>query len=101
MLPPGELSVEHADVDGRHLLGFVVIRRSQILRTQKFENGSGGDRGHVAALVIEPSGVAFFRHAITNEGGTRRAQRDQLMSVNGNIASVLAAERGFSSAVLH
>src|ERR1019366_6371300 len=86
MPAPGELAVEQAHIDGRHFLGAIVVRGHQVFGAQEPEYRPGGDGGHVAALVVEPLGVALLRHAVANEGGARRAQRDQLVSVHGQVA---------------
>jgi len=76
VLAPGQLAIEQTHVDRRH------IRSAQTLRAQQLEQRPGGNGSHEAALLIEPFCVALFRHAIADEGGARRAQRDQLVSVH-------------------
>src|SRR6185295_522848 len=68
VLPPRELSVEHADVDRRHLLLHVVVGSSEVLGAKQPKHGSGCDSSHIAALMVEPLRVAFFRNAIADEG---------------------------------
>src|SRR5262245_16123471 len=51
--------------------------------------------------MIEPTGITFFRNAITDEGQARGTQGHQLVGINGNVAGVLAAESGFFRAVLY
>ena len=100
VLPPCELSVEKADVDRRHLLFHVVVGRAKVLRAEEAECRSGRDRGHEAALLIEPFRVALLGHAVADERRTRRAQRDQLMRIDRQIAGVLASEARLGCAVL-
>jgi len=54
----------------------MVVRNSQVLRAEQPEDRLRGDRGHVAALLIEPLGIAFLGQAITDKGQARRAQCD-------------------------
>src|SRR5262245_25107715 len=63
VLPPGELAIEQADVDCRHSFRLVVVRPAQIFCAKQPKHGSSGDSSHETALVIEPIGVAFLRHA--------------------------------------
>ena len=92
VLAPGEFTVEQAGVHGRHFRGAIIFFFANIPRAQETEDRSGGDPRHVAALLVEPIGVAVFGHAVTDERETRRAQRDQLVSINWQIARVPAAE---------
>ena len=101
VLPPGELSVEEALVDRRHLCGAVVAVNVEALRAEEHEDAAGVDGGHEAALVVEPVGVAFFGNAVADEGEARRAEGDQLVGVDGNVAGGLAAEGRLGGAVLH
>ena len=100
MLTPGQLAIEQAHVDRRHLLVVIVVRGPQVFRAQEPEYRPGGDGGHVAALLVQPLRVALLRHAVADEGQARRAQGDQLMRIHGYVAGVLAAENGFRGAVL-
>ena len=84
----------------RHLLLHVVVRHAERLRAEQAEHRLRGDRGHVAALLIEPLGIAAFGNAVADERQPRRAEREQLVRVDGNVAGGLAAERGFLGAVL-
>ena len=100
VLAPGELAVEQADVHGRHLLGRVVVGAAEVLRAEQTEHRLRRDRGHEAALMIEPLRVALLGNAVAHEREPRRAERDQLVRVDRNVAGVLAAERRFRRAVL-
>ena len=88
VLPPCELSVEKADIDRRHLLLHVVVGRAKVLRAEQPECRARRDRGHEAALLIEPFRVALLGHAVADERRTRRAQRQQLMRIDRQIAGV-------------
>ena len=68
VLAPGEFAVEQAGVDGRHLCSSIIFLFANVSRTQKTEDRAGGDRGHVAALLVEPVGVAAFRDSVTDKG---------------------------------
>ncbi len=58
------------------------------------------DSGHVAALLIEPLGVAAFRDAVADERQPRRAEREQLVRVHREIGRCLSPEGGFLRSVL-
>ena len=92
MLSPSELAIEKASVDGWHLSGVVVRGDPQVLRPEQLENRFGGDCGHEATLLVEPFGIALFRHAIADERGSRRAKRfNSACSKNVNNAASRAA----------
>ena len=92
VLAPRELPVEQADVHRRHLLGHIVVGHAEVLGAEQSEDGLRGDGGHVAALVVEPLRVALLGHAVADERQPRRAERDQLVRIDRQIAGVLAAE---------
>ena len=100
VLAPGELAVEQARVDGRHLRHPVVLGHAEVARPEQPEDRAGRHRGHVAALLVEPVGVALLRDAVADEGGARRAEGDQLVRIDREVARVLAAERRLGGAVL-
>src|SRR6185295_16731301 len=100
VLAPGQVAVEQANTDRWHFLLRVVVRDAQILRAEQAKHRLRRDGRHVAALLIEPPGVAAFGHAVADEGRARRAERDQLVSVDRDVAGVPAAERGRGRAVL-
>ena len=89
VLAPGECAVEQVDVDGRHLFGHVVVASAEVACSQQSEDRLSGDRGHEAALMIQPVSIAAFRDAVADEGQAR-AHR----------ASVMCESTGRSSAVL-
>src|SRR6185295_2879380 len=68
VLPPGQFTVEQAGVDGWHLGGAIILFFADVARAQKAEGWPRGDSCHIAALLIEPVGVAPFRHAVADEG---------------------------------
>src|ERR1700761_6524533 len=68
MLAPGELSIEQAGVEGRHLFGVVVVGNAEVFCSEELEYGSGGNGSHIAALVVEPFGVSLFGDAVADEG---------------------------------
>ena len=100
VLAPGEFAVEHAGVDGGHLGGAVIFFFSKVANAEEAEGWTSGDGGHVAALLVEPVGVATGGNAVADEGRARGTEGDQLMCIDGKVASVFAAEGGFSGAVL-
>ena len=85
---------------GRHLGGAIVIFLADVARAEQTEDRAGRDGGHVAALLVEPVGVALFRDAVADEGRPRRAERDELVRIDRKIVGVFAAEGGFGRAVL-
>ena len=85
---------------GGIFVGAVVVVHAEVLRAEQPEDRSGGDGGHVAALLVEPLGVALLRDAVADERRARRAQRDQLVRVHRHVAGVLAAEGRLGGAVL-
>jgi hypothetical protein len=86
MLTPGKLSIEHADIHSRHLLFVVIVRHAEILRAEQPKHRLCGNGSHIAALMIEPLRIAFFRNAVADERQPRCTQRDQFVSVYGDIA---------------
>ena len=100
VLPPGELPVEQPDVHGRHLRRVVVLGHAQIPGAQQPEHRPGGHGCHEAPLVIEPVRVALLGHAVADERGPRRAERDQLVGVHGQVGGLHAAEGRLGRAVL-
>ncbi len=49
-------------------------------------------RRHEASLMIEPVSIALFRNPVADEGEARRAERNQFVGIDGNIAGRLAAK---------
>ncbi len=76
VLTPCEGSVKETLVDGGHFGGAVVLLHSEVVGSEKAADFAGGDRGHEAALLIEPFGIAFFGDAVTDEDGTGGAEGD-------------------------
>ena len=93
VLAPGQLAVEEARVVRRHLRHAIVLGHAQVAGAEQPEHRAGRHRGHEAALLIQPVRVALLRHAVADEGGTRRAQRDELVRVDRDVARVLAPGR--------
>ena len=89
VLAPGELAVEQARVDGRHLRHAVVLGHPEVSRPEQAEDRARRHRGHVAALLVEPVGVALLRDAVADEGRARRAQGDELVRVDRDVAAFL------------
>src|SRR5437764_7823716 len=89
VLPPGQLAVQEPDVHGRHRLRAVVVGDAQILRAEQLEDGARRHGGHVAPAVVQPARVALLRHAVADEGEAGRAQRDQLVRVDGKVGGRL------------
>lgn len=85
VLPPGEFALKHANIDGRHLLRDVIIAATEIASSEQPKCWLRRDRGHEAALLIEPIGVASFGNPITDERQPRRAQRDQLVCIDRQV----------------
>ena len=77
VLAPGEVAIEEAGVDGGHFGGAVIFFFTDVARAEEAEDRAGGGGGHVAALLIEPKGVAAFGNAVTNEGEARGAEGDE------------------------
>ena len=100
VLAPRELAVEQAGLHGRHLRHAVVLGDARVPRPEQAEDRAGRHRGHVAALLIEPVGVALLGDAVADEGRARRAQGDELVRVDRNVAGVLAPEGRLGGAVL-
>ncbi len=73
MLTPGQFAIEHADVDARHFRYMVIQFVTDIVNAQEAEDLACGNGCHVAALVIEPVRIAFFRHAVADESKARCA----------------------------
>src|SRR6478672_1190707 len=94
VLPPRQLSVQHAHVDPRHLLRLVVVRSSQILRTEQAEHWPGCNGSHEAALVIQPLRVPLFRDAVADE---RRVGRAVLQEVPGHPVILTGAGEALDS----
>src|SRR4030095_14229796 len=101
VLPPRKLTIEPADSDRRHSLGLVVVRAAQVFRAEQPEYRTCRDRRHVAALMIEPPGVTLLRDAVADERWPWRAQRDELVGIDWDVAGVTAAEVRISGAVFH
>ena len=101
MLSPGEFAIEHINVHGRHLFGLVIITASKIASTEQSEHWLGGDRGHEAALMIEPLGITAFRNSVADESQARSAKSQRHMRINGQIRSGSTAECGLLGGVLH
>jgi hypothetical protein len=78
VLPPRELAIEKTDMDWRHFFRVVVAGDTKRRCTEQLKDRLRGYSGHVAALVIEPLGIALFRNAIAHKHQPRRAQGDQL-----------------------
>ena len=85
VLPPRELAVEQPDVHRRHLRRPPVVRHAEILRAEQAEHRLRRDGRHEAALMIEPLRVALLRNAVAHERQPRRAERDQLVRIDGEL----------------
>src|SRR5580700_11191167 len=81
VLAPRQLAIKEPGVHRRHFGGAIVRRNAQILRAQQTEYRLRGHCGHEASLMIEPLRVTLLRHAVTDEGWARRAERQQFVSV--------------------
>jgi hypothetical protein len=81
-----------ARVVKRHFCHPVVFGHAEIPCAEETEDRAGRHRGHVTPLLVEPVRVAFFRDAVADERGTRRAQGDELVGVDGDVVRVLAPE---------
>src|SRR4051812_25325557 len=58
MLPPGQLSVQQADIHARHLGAVIVALFAQAARAKQFPDRLPRHRRHIAPLVIQPTAVA-------------------------------------------
>src|SRR5207253_2001659 len=68
---------------------------------QKTEHRLSGHSSHKAPLMIQPLRVALFRYAVADEGQARRTERNELMSIDRQIARILAPKRRFGGTVLN
>src|SRR5580658_2029707 len=68
---------------------------------EQYEDWLRGDGGHIAALLVEPFCVAHGRYAVADEGETRRAEGDEFVRIDGQVAWISAAEGCFGGAVFH
>ena len=100
MCPSGDDQLPLGFVDGRHLFAHVVVASAKVSCSQQSENRLSGDRRHEATLMIEPLRIAFFGHSVADEGEARRAERQQIVSIDGEIARVLASKGCFRGSVL-
>src|SRR5688500_2396173 len=100
MLAPGEFALEETGVHWRFLCGAIAVFDSEVTRPEQTEHWTRGDGGHVAAVLVQPVCVAALRNPVSDEGGTRRAEGDELMRIDGNVPGVFAPKTGFSGAVL-
>ena len=101
VLPPGQLSFQHSGIERRHLLSLVVVGNAKILCPQKFIDRTCCDDGHVAALVIQPPGIALIWNAITDEREAGRAEGEQFVGVDGQVTPGFGAKSGFGGTVFH
>src|SRR5437773_7347833 len=74
MLAPRELAIEQARFDWRQFCGVIILRNSQVSRSEQPKYPLGGHCGHIAALLVEPFRIALLRHAVADEGQAWRAQ---------------------------
>ena len=100
VLTPRQLSIQEPRVHGGHFGGAIVFLLADVPRPQQPEHRPRRDRRHVAALLVQPVGVAAFRHPVADEREPRRAQGDQHVRVHRQIPGVLAPESGRRGAVL-
>src|SRR5919198_1438319 len=63
---------------------------SQILLAEQLEDGPGSNRSHKTSSLINPFALRSwpFCGAVTDKGGARRAQRNQLVRINRQIIPV-------------
>src|SRR5256885_4786062 len=84
----------------------VSVLQLLVVGTRFFFQAEDGIRDYkvtgvqTCALPISPR-VASLRDAVTDERETRRAQRDQLVGVDGEVVRRPGAERGVGRAVFH
>ena len=100
VLAPCELAFEKPYIDRRHFRGVIVVRDSEVLRTEQTKHRPRGHSCHVAALLVQPLRVTFLRDAIADEGQPRCTQGYQLIGINRQVTSILAPKRSLSSTVL-
>src|SRR5437667_6329051 len=60
MLAPGEFTIKQPSVHRRHRRDAIVFLLAQVPCAQEAKNWTSRNSGHVAALLIEPLGVAAF-----------------------------------------
>ena len=95
MLSPRELAIEQTDIDGRHLRHAIVLLFAEILYAEQSEDRTRRNRGHVAALMIEPVCVALLEDAVADEHPARRDECDELMRIDGDVIRRLGTEGRF------
>src|SRR5690242_18690168 len=93
VLPPRELSVNQPDIDAGHDRGVIVVTLAEIASAEQTEHRPGGDRRHVAALVIEPVRIALLGNPVADEYPPWSDQRDQFVRIDGQVSGSLAAKR--------
>jgi hypothetical protein len=72
----GKLPIEQTLVHRRHFGRAVVPLYCESHGSHHVEDPAGVDRGHKAALVVEPLGVTFLGNAIADEGEPGSAERN-------------------------
>ena len=77
VLAPGEVAFEEAGVDGGHFGGAVIFFFANVARAEEAEDWAGGGGGHVAALLVEPEGIAAIWNSVADEGEARGAESDE------------------------
>src|SRR6478736_3098613 len=64
VLSPRKFAIKQPGVHRWFLGGAIVVGIANIVYAQKSEHRAGSHRRHIAALLIEPVGVALFRNAV-------------------------------------
>lgn len=100
VLPPSELSIQQAVVYRRKRYVMIIVGKPRTLGPEKLEHGLGRNRGHKAALLVQPVSIATLWNAIADEREARCAERNQVMRVHGQIAWTLCTRPGFRSSIL-
>src|SRR5262245_39205569 len=67
VLTPGQDAVEQIHIDVRHAFLHEVVTAPQVARSQQPENRLCRNRGHEAALMVEPVCVASLGNSVADE----------------------------------
>src|SRR6478672_2249552 len=101
VLTPCKLSIQMALVHGRHFRRAVVAIDVEPLGPEQGKDTVGIDGCHEAALVVKPLCITFCRDAVTDKGEAWRAEGDEFVGVDRDVAGILAPECRVRRTVLH
>ena len=84
VLSPGEVTTDEF-AHGRHRVGEIISRRAEPLRAEQFVHRGREHRRHEAAARVDPFRITAFDDAVADETRSRRAERDELMRIHGQV----------------